>query len=62
MRFVAEWETGGLNEVELEIDSGPFLAAASTVTELWPPGSDTNAPPVVWTSMELNPLPEQRDR
>lgn len=61
MSFYAEWEAGSLNEIELEIDSDPFLAAASGVTELWPPAGDRNAPPVVWTSMELNQLPEQGD-
>lgn len=59
MSFYAEWEAGSLDEIELEIDSDPFLAAASGVTELWPPAGDRNAPPVVWTSMELNQLPEQ---
>jgi hypothetical protein len=58
MRFFAEWEFGGLMETELKIDATPFLAAASAATELWPPGGDRNAPPAVWTSMELNELPD----
>lgn len=56
LQFFAEWEVGGLKETQLQIDAGPFLAAAAAATELWPSGGGRNAQPVVWTSMELNEL------